>query len=154
MFDKVKQWFGIEGVKVELILPEVVMRESSIIEGQLQFYSMTTQTVQSITLKIVESYSRGRGNNKVTSDYELGEVTIFETFEVPAEKIILINFELPFFVLKSEIDEMGDKNVILGGVAKLARLSRAVISEYRVECNVDVKGTRLNPFDKKMIILK
>lgn len=154
MFDKVKQWFGIEGIKVELLLPETAMIKSGVIKGQLQFTSMNAQTVQGIKLKLVEIYTRGRRKNKMTSEYELGEVMIFESFDVPAELPILIDFELPFELLKSEIDEMADKNFVLGGVAKLAKMTRGVNSEFRVECEVDVKGTRLSPFDKKTIVLK
>jgi hypothetical protein len=154
MLGKVKQWFGIEGIKVELILPEAVSMKSSLLKGQLQFTSMNAQTVQNIKLKLIEIYSRGRRSNKVTSEYQLGEVTIFESFEVPSELPIIIDFELPFELLKSEIDEIADKNIIFGGVAKLAKLTRGVNSEFRVECEVDVKGTRLSPFDKKSIVLK
>jgi hypothetical protein len=154
MFGKVKQWFGIEGIKVELLLPETVSAKSGIVKGQLQFTSMNAQIVQSIKLKLIEVYTRGRRKNKVTSEYKLGAVTIFESFEVPAELPIIIDFELPFELLKSEIDEMADKNVVFGGVAKLAKLTRGVNSEYRVECEVDVNGTRLNPYDSKLILMK
>lgn len=154
MLDKVKQWFGIEGVKVELILPEAVSIKNGVIKGQLQFTSMNAQTVQNINLKLIEIYTRGRRKNKMTNEYEIGQVTIFESFQVPAELPILVDFELPFELLKSEIDEMADKNFLLGGVAKLAKMSRGVNSEFRVEVEADVKGTRLNPFDKKMILLK
>ncbi|MFK7950867.1 MAG: sporulation protein [Saprospiraceae bacterium] len=154
MLDKVKQWFGIEGVKVELIIPEAVSLKNGVIKGQLQFSSMNAQTVQNINLKLVEIYTRGRRKNKMTNEYEIGQVTIFESFQVPAELPILVDFELPFELLKSEVDEMADKNFLLGGVAKLAKLSRGVNSEFRVEVEADVKGTRLNPFDKKTILLK
>ncbi len=154
MLDKVKQWFGIEGVKVELIIPEAVNLNSGIIKGQLQFSSLNAQTVQNINLKLIEIYTRGRRKNKMTNEYEIGQVTIFESFQVPAELPILVDFELPFELLKSEIDEMADKNFLLGGVAKLAKISRGVNSEFRVEVEANVKGTRLNPFDKKMILLK
>jgi hypothetical protein len=154
MLGKVKQWFGIEGVKVELMLPEAVSVKSGLVKGQLQFMSMNTQTVQNIKLKLIEIYSRARRSNKVTSEYQLGEVTIYEYFEVPAELPIIIDFELPFELLKSEIDEMANKNAVLGGVAKFAKFTRGVNSEFRVECEVEVKGTRLSPFDKKNILLK
>lgn len=154
MLDKVKQWFGIEGVKVELIIPEAVSIKNGLIKGQLQFSSMNAQTVQNINLKLIEIYTRGRRKNKMTNEYEIGEVTIFESFQVPAELPILVDFELPFELLKSEIDEMADKNFLFGGVAKLAKISRGVNSEFRVEIEADVKGTRLNPFDKKVILLK
>lgn len=154
MIDKVKQWFGIEGVKVELILPEATLMNSGIIKGQLQFTSMNEQTVQSVQLKLIEIYTRGRRSNKVTTEYELGNITVNKSFTVPAEQPILIDFQLPFELMKSEIDEMGDKNILLGGIAKLARFSRGASSTYRVECEANVKGTRLNPFDKQEIVLK
>jgi sporulation-control protein spo0M len=154
MIDKVKQWFGIEGVKVDLILPEVTSISSGFIKGQLQFTSMNEQTVQSVQLKLVEIYTRGRRSNKMTTEYQLGDITVDKSFIVPAEQPILIDFQLPFELMKSEIDEMGDKNIVLGGIAKLARFTRGANSTYRVECEANVKGTRLSPFDKKLITLK
>ncbi len=154
MIDKVKQWFGIEGVKVELILPEAASMKSGMIKGKLQFTSMNEQAVQSVQLKLIEIYTRGRRSNKVTTEYQLGEIIVNKSFTVPAEEAILINFQLPFELMKSEIDEMGDKNVVLGGIAKLARFTRGASSTFRVECEANVKGTRLNPFDKKLINLK
>jgi len=154
MIDKVKQWFGIEGVKVELVLPEATSMNGGIIKGQLQFTSMNEQTVQAVQLKLIEIYTRGRRSNKVTTEYELGNITVNKSFTVPAEEAILVDFQLPFELMKSEIDEMGDKNILLGGIAKLARFSRGASSTYRVECEANVKGTRLNPFDKQEIVLK
>ena len=51
MFGKVKRWLGIEGVKVELILPEEIKSGDGLIEGKLRFQSMHTQKVKSIKLK-------------------------------------------------------------------------------------------------------
>lgn len=154
MIDKVKQWFGIEGVKIELILPEATAIKSGIVAGRIQFTSMHQQSVQSFQLKLIEVYTRGRRGNKVTTEYQLGEILINKDFIVPAEQPIMIDFRLPFELMKSEIDEMGDRNMVLGGIAKLARFSRGASSTYRVECEANVKGTRLSPFDKQVIVLK
>lgn len=154
MINKVKQWFGIEGVKVKLILPEIAKKSEKKVKGQVQFTSISPQTVLEIRLILVEVYTRGRNKNKKTDEYEIGKTTITESIEVPVEAPTLIDFELPFELLKSEIDEMGDKNLLLNSVAKLAKYSRGVHSSYRVDVEVEVEGTRLNPFDKKVITLK
>ncbi len=39
MFGKVKKWLGIEGVKVELVLPEMAFEEVGAVSGQLVFHS-------------------------------------------------------------------------------------------------------------------
>ena len=154
MINKVKQWFGIEGVKAKLILPEIAKKSDKQVKGQVQFTSISPQTVLEIRLTLVEIYTRGRNKNRKINEYEIGKTTITEAIEVPVDAPTLVDFELPFELLKSEIDEMEDKNLLLNGVAKLAKYSRGVHSSYRVEVEVDVKGTRLNPFDKKEIILK
>ena len=154
MINKVKQWFGIEGVKVKLILPEIAKKSEKKVKGQVQFTSISPQTVLEIRLILVEVYTRGRNKNKKTDEYEIGKTTITESIEVPVEAPTLIDFELPFELLKSEIDEMGDKNLLLNSVAKLAKYSRGVHSSYRIDVEVEVEGTRLNPFDKKVITLK
>ena len=97
MIDKVKQWFGIEGVKVDLILPEVTWISSGFIKGQLQFTWMNEQTVQSVQLKLVEIYTRGRRSNKMTTEYQLGDMTVDKSFIVPAEQPILIDFQFLIF---------------------------------------------------------
>ena len=154
MINKVKQWFGIEGVKVKLILPEIAKRSDKCIKGQVQFTSISPQTVLEIRLKLVEIYERGRNNNRKIDEYEIGKTTITESFEVPVELPILIDFDLSYELLKSEIDEMEDKNLLFKGVAKLAKFSRGVHSSFRVEVEAEVEGTRLNPFDKKVILLQ
>ena len=49
------------------------------------------------------------------------------------------------------MDEFADKNFLTKGLVGLARMTRAVKSEFRVEVEADVEGTRLNPFDKKYV---
>lgn len=153
MFGKVKKWFGVEGVKVELILPEAATKAANEIKGQLKFSTMNAQTVSGIEIKLIELYSRGRKKNKLTTEYTVGEITLYETFEVVPDKPIVLNFTLPFELLKSEMDEMEESNFFYKGVAKLAKYSRGVQSVFRVEVQANVAGTRLNPFDKKEIVL-
>lgn len=154
MIGKVKKWLGIEGVKVELVLPEEVAIRSGVVNGSLRFQSMNPQIVTGIRLVLIERYSRGRGEEKLTDEYLLGKVELNENFEVLPDEVVEREFALPFSLIKSGIDQFGDRNILNGGLATLAKWSRAVKSEYRIEVEARVKGVALNPFDKKSIVLK
>lgn len=154
MFGKVKKWLGIEGVKVEIFAPETVKSKDGAIYGNLRFHSMNTQTVTSIHMKLLERYTRGRGADKLIDEYLLGEIKMEESFEVPEDEILEIDFELPFSLIKSDVEEFGSKNILFRGLANAAKMARAAKSEYRIEVEATVQGTALNPIDKKSVIIK
>ena len=153
MFGKVKKFLGIEGVKVEMEIPEEVERASGRIPGTLTFKSMNPQVVESVTIVLVERYNRGRKKEKLTDEYELGRIEIKLDIEVNPERPSKTYFELPYDLLISEMDELENKNFLYRGLVKSAKWLRNVKSEYRVEAEARIKGTLLSPFDKKPIIL-
>ncbi len=153
MFGKVKKWLGIEGVKVELMLPEMAFEEVGAVSGQLVFHSKNQQVVKSVNLKMIEKYSRGRGQEKLVDEYLLGEITLQQRIEVPADEPIAVDFTLPFQLQKSNVDEFGEKNFLTGGIVSLAKKLRAVDSVFRIEAEADVEGTALNPFDRQNVKL-
>ena len=151
MFGKVKRWLGIEGVKIEMILPDEVSGSSGIIEGKLRFESMHLQTVTKIKITLTEKYIRGRFKNKLTDQYKIGEIELDEKIEVPAHEVILLDFELPFTIVKSDMDELGDKNFVFKKLVDTAKALKNVKSEYYLEAEAEVNGTALSPFDKQQI---
>lgn len=151
MFGKVKRWLGIEGVKIEMILPDEVSGASGVIDGKLRFESMHLQTVTKIKITLTEKYIRGRFKNKLTDQYKLGEIELVEKIEVPAHEVILIDFELPFTIVKSDMDELGDKNFVFKKLVATAKALKNVKSEYYLEAEAEVNGTALSPFDKQQI---
>ena len=151
MFGKMKQWFGIEGVKVELDVPDEIIKQLGVVKGQLRFSTMKTQTVTAVKVTMIETYKRGRKEDKRIDEYQVGTVYLKEPFEIKAEEPLVLDFILPFELLKSEMDNFANKNFLTKGIAGLARMTRAVKSEFRVEVEADVDGTRLNPFDKKYV---
>lgn len=153
MFGKVKKWLGIEGVKVELVLPEMAFEQVGAVSGQLIFHSKNRQTIQSVHLKMIERYSRGRGKEKLVDEYLLGEIALTRRIDVPAEEALAVDFTLPFQLKKSNVDAFGDKNLLTGGLVSLAKKFSNVNSEYRVEAEALVEGTALNPFDRKVLKL-
>jgi len=154
MFGKVKKWLGIEGVKLELLLPEEIFEKDGVIEGAISLQSMSMQTVTKVKIVLIERYSRGRGTEKLIDEYELGSIVLKQTIEVPAGETVEVDFTLPFNLVRSDIDQFGKRNFLFSGIAKVAKMTRAVKSEYRIEAEASVKGVALNPFDKKVVVIR
>ncbi len=153
MFGKVKQWLGIEGVKVELHVPEKIEAKDSSVEGTIRFYSMHDQTVKSLRVRLIEKYKRGRRVNKLVDEYTLGEIELIRNIEVPAHQYIEVEFSLPFNRVVSEMDAIEARNFIFKGAIRTAKLLRGVKSEFRIEAEADVRGTALNPFDSQVLLV-
>jgi len=153
MFGKVKKWLGIEGAKLELVVPEEVSESTGEIVGKIRFYSMNEQKVKSIKVVLIERYSRGRRKNKLTDEYEIGEIVLDNAFMIPAKEHVELEFSLPFKIVKSEMDELQGKNILAAGLVKTAKWVSGVKSIYRVEAEAKVEGVGLNPFDKKIILI-
>ncbi len=145
MIGKVKRWLGIEGVKLELDVPEEVPMDGPV-EGKIRFFSMHAQTVQKVQVKMVEKYKRGRGKSKLIDEYQLGEITLEEEIAIPADEIVEIEFVLPFTVVKSDMETFSDRNMVFKGMATAARFLKGAKSVYRIEAEAVVRGTVLNPF--------
>ena len=153
MFKRVKNWLGIEGVKLELIIPEKINEELGKVDGKLKFKSLNDQLVREVRIRLIETYSRGRKKKKLVDEYTLGEIQLNEEWEVKKNQIIEIDFELPFVHAKSEMDLLEEKNFVTGGIVKLAKKLRAVKSTFRIDAEAKVKGTKFHPFDSKVVKL-
>lgn len=151
MFGKVKRWLGIEGVKVEMILPEQVLGKSGIVDGQIMFTSMHDQTVKKIRIVLTEKFIRGRWKKRLTDMYKIGEIDLIQDIFIPAHEPMVIDFELPFTLIKSDMDEIGDKNFVLRKMVNAAKALKNVHSEFYIEAEAEVEGTALHPFDKQQI---
>jgi len=154
MFKKVKKWLGIEGVKLELILPEKIKETDNAVKGKIRFLSMNEQEINYVKVVMVERFSRGRKDEKMTDEYKLGEIVFEQKIKIPKETPIDIDFSLPFELVKSEMDKLEDKNILFSGLVKVAKKLRAVNSEYYIEAEAKASGTALNPFDKKLIAVE
>ncbi|MFT6359156.1 MAG: sporulation-control protein spo0M [Saprospiraceae bacterium] len=154
MFGKVKKWLGIEGVKLELDLPETAFKQVEAVTGKIRFYSKNAQEVTGIKVQFIEKYSRGRGDDKRIDEYQLGEIEFNETIQIPEEEMIEIEFTLPFSMMQSAVDTFGDRNILTSGLATLAKSLNSVQSQYFVEAEAKVTGTALSPFDRQSIDLQ
>lgn len=152
MLGKVKEWLGIEGVKLELVVPENFNVNQGTLSGIIRLRSMRAQTVNAIRLDLIEKYTRGRDEETLVDEYNLGTLTINEKFDVPAEgEPVDVPFEIEFAAYNSPVDDFAQKNILFKGLAWVARKTRNAASEYRLEAEANVKGVALNPFDKKIL---
>ncbi len=153
MFGKVKQFLGIEGVKIKLTLDDPFKKEDKKASGVIQFFSMHEAKVKGVKLRMVEKFSRGRGKEKLVDEYEMGSIELEQIIHVPANEPIEMEFEMEFDMLQSEMDELQNKNLVLGGVVQAAKWIQGVKSIYYIEAEAIVSGTALNPFDKQFVLL-
>ncbi len=151
MIDKFKNWLGIEGLKVDLLIPESIKAEDGFVDGRLVFTTKQMQTVSRIELTIHEKYSRGRGRDTKVDEYLIGSISMDDSFEVKAFQETYIDFALPFDLDSSSIDQLGEKNILAKGIAKAAKAIHNVSSEYKVTVRAKVKGTALDPFDEQWL---
>jgi hypothetical protein len=155
MFGTVKKILGIEGVKLELVIPSEVSKNQKTIEGIIKLTSLSDKNVvDSIHLNFIEKYSRGRGESKLINEYNLGDLVLTQAITISKNDIIEIPFTLRFITGKSEMDKMADNNFLVRGLVSLAKKASAVSSVYTLMAEASVKGTTLSPFDKKVVIMK
>ncbi len=152
MIGKVKQWLGIEGVKLEILLSEDFQPQRPPLRGVIRLMSKNEQTVSAIKLVLIEKYARGQKEKLLIDEYELGTLVLKERITVPADgQPIEVPFELDYQLVRSPIDEFGSRNPLYSGLAWAAKKLRNVQSEYRLEAEANVLGVGLNPFDRKML---
>ncbi len=152
MFSKIKHFFGIESVKIKLLIPENQPTPGVII-GKVAFTSMSQQKVDSLTITLQEHYTKGRKKKKEKQTFELGTITLDRSFDVPAGKTIKIAFKLHYTKMHSEMDTLADSNILMKGVSIAAKKLGNIQSEYELLAEASVKGAGLDPFDKVVLVI-
>ncbi|MDA3862527.1 MAG: hypothetical protein PF689_01520 [Deltaproteobacteria bacterium] len=103
---------------------------------------------------MVEEWSTGRGENKTTKEFVLGELDLVEdNFKIKPGETKDYDFNLKYEFIKSKNDKMKDKGGVNGALGKTGSFLDAEKSVYFVSADVDVKGTALDPGDKQKIKL-
>lgn len=154
MFGQIKKILGIEGVKIEVEVKQPVSINAGMANGVIRLSTLTESVVESVALKLIEKYSRGRGDSKLINDYVIGFLELDERVYLKKNDVAEIPFELPFTIHQSEMDKIEDKNFLFGGLIKAAKKLKGVSSEFRIEAEAIVTGTKLNPICKVEIIMK
>ncbi len=151
MIDKLKNWLGVEGVKVTFDDEINIDKKTKIVSGSLILSSKSDQYITTINIAVTEKYTRGRRKSKLVEEFEIGSKSLTINKAIHSEEIIRVDFAVPFVLIQSDIEEWGNKNFIYQGLSKTAKFLKNANSKYYLLAEVDVKGNRLKPYFKKEI---
>jgi len=153
MLKKVKNWLGIEGVKVELLVPEEFSLKSEQVAGKILVSTQSEQFVEDATITLKERYKRGRRKSKLIDEYTIGTLIIPINQVVSPDVELEKEFELGFHQLKTPIEKWGDRNFLYKGLSKLAKIAKNAHSTFEIIVELNVKGNRLKPYEKRVLVV-
>jgi len=153
MLGKVKKWFGIEGLKIAVRTEDKYNREDHLVSGMIVLKAKNAEEVESIRIKLVEKYTRGRGKNKLIDEYIMTDETFDKSYNVEPDVDLEIPFQVSFQEMVSQMDEFERKNFIFKGIVSAAKFIKKAKSVYRVEIEAKVKGTKFSPYVSQEINL-
>ena len=147
-FAKIKQFFGAGTVKVTLNAPATFNTIDGVIEGSVHLEAKSDQTILSLKIELKEEYTTGRGDEKKTKTFEIGEVKL-AGFDMKQGETKDVPFKLSYSYAKSDNEAMAEKGGVMGGLGKLGSFASGEKSEFKLWATADVKGAALDPNDLK-----
>ncbi len=154
MLKKLKDFLGIEGVKLSIILDDPHDISEKNVYGKIICSSLSYQEIEYFELKLIEKYQRGRNENKLIDEYELGRTILHESFSLEKNEEKKIKFQLPFQEQMSEMDTIAKSGFFKRGIISIAKKLKGVKSNYRIEVKAKVKGSTIMAFAKKPVIFE
>ena len=154
MLGRVKKFLNIEGVKATLELPASVHSAQGAVEGILVVSTISPSTISKVSLRLLEGYSRGRGEEKLIDEYEIGNLELPLNLSLEANTSRRIAFRLPFSYTPSDMEEWGSRNFVFKGLSGLAGRFYKARCDFRVEATLEIPGAAVAPFCKASIDMK
>ena len=144
MFSRIKNMFGIDGVKMSIEAPGTLDLTKKELNFNLIVTSKSDLVLDHVTIKLIEKYRRGWGDSKLITEY-----TLHESFEeldmlISSEDKLVAPLTIKFDYQTSQIERMG-KNRFLRPFVRAALTAKRVRSKFRIEVSAKVKGVRMNP---------
>ena len=152
MFGQVKKWLGFDSVKIKIKPLEVYPYKIETVNAELEFTANAPALVTYVKVKLIERYTRGRGENQKIDEYLLGEWTSDEEIEIDEKNPRVIFFKLPFTFQHSNIEKLEHSNLIGKGIATVFKTIKAAKSDYRLEAECLVEDSSKNPEDKVKVV--
>jgi len=151
IFDKLKDILGIEGLRIEIIIPAEISKSDESINGKLLFTTKSDKTIKSITIRLIEKYRRGKADKTLIDEYTLSEIEMDLNVDITEELPAKLDFELPISLLKSDMDRYAEGNFVAKNLVKVAKKLKNVKSDYRVEVVAILSDFTLNSIAKQPI---
>lgn len=140
MFGTIKKWMGIEGVRLRLHVLSAYPQTVETINGEVELYAKSNIIVSGIQLRLIETYTRGKAEEKRVNEYLMGTWNLEQPLSMRDGENQRLLFKLPFEWLESPMDRRAKSNPLLRGVVALMKNRKGVLSEYRIEAQVQVEG--------------
>ena len=152
MFGQVKKWLGFDSVKIKIKPLEVYPYKIETLNAELEFTANAPALVTYVKVKLIERYTRGRGENQKIDEYLLGKWISDEAIEIDGTNPKIIFFKLPFKFQHSNIEKLEHSNLIGKGIATVFKTFKAAKSDYRLEAQCLVEGSSKNSEDKVKVV--
>lgn len=150
-FNKIKQSFGIGTLKVELQAPAQLGSNERQINGQVLITAQSDQLVKEIKLRMLETYTQGKGDDEKSKEYELGQKIIKEPLTLAKDENTTIDFSLPFILQHSNNQSLSQEKGVLGALGKAAIFATGEKSEYQIKVDVYMEGSMFSISDSQNV---
>ena len=154
LFKKVKDFLGIDGVKLALRIPESAEMSDDFIEGEVIITSKGEKHVSSIEIKLIEKYQRGRKEEQLINEYELSKIVLLTNLSMDKDQVETISFSIPMEKLLSDMDRYSQKNVITKGLVSIAKKLKKVKSTYKIVATAHLADSATTPTISAAIKIK
>ncbi len=145
-FDKIKKVFGVGGVKMKVEMASVQLQKGTgSVAGKITLSTQSDQLVNGLVVKVCEDWSTGRGNEKQTKNFVLGEMSVVQNVQLKAGDTKEYSFTCEYGTLKSENDRLKEGGGVQKTLGKLGAFMDAEKSAYEVVVECDVKGVLMSP---------
>lgn len=152
-FNKIKQAVGIGMVQVSLTAPPEISRNSGVVPIEIILTAPAPQTIQSITIKLVEEFTTWKGEDQETQKVALGQVRHDARFEMRAGETQALRFDLPFNFQLAPSYKIAARSGILGAAGKvLSKLNQDRAAHF-IAASIDVQGAARDANVRKPIRL-
>jgi RecA-family ATPase len=148
-FDKVKKFFGPCGVKMVVQLDSKQLeKDGDSFSGKVTLTADKDQLIDYLVVKLTEDWTTGRGENKQTKTFVLGEISIKENFPIKAGETQAYNFTCEYERLRSENDRLKDGGSVSKTLGKLGSMMDNEKSDFEVYVSMDIKGVFNTPSER------
>lgn len=142
---KIKDIFGIGGVKIAIDCEKQFSRSGNRINGKLILTTKSDKEITGFTVHLKENWQTGRGDSKTTKEFELGEVELSQSFMIKPGETREIPFSLEYSLLKSGNDKLLDGGKVGKALGSIGKFMDAEKSTFRIGASAGVKGNVFPP---------
>jgi len=144
-FQKVKQFLGIVGVKVEMQVDDTFSKTGDTIQGKVIITSKSEQQILSVEVGFEEVWRIGKGQDETMKTFELGEWKLEEEFTIKPGESREFPFKLNYSMIKSENDRMMESSKVGKALGGLGKMMDGEKSNFWLKAMADVKGAAFDP---------